>query len=477
MNTTYTITRGSGQTVIDDFIAVGRGSVQSDAWKAMLDILKFEGTDLTASNILITQKGDNTLITFDGIDAADTSILLKGVDYQLLDNVPNGSGSPYGNFIFDGQSSVIDNIDVLNRESTIDMVWNANSTTFLNDRANATHGMDGNDVINAMGGNDTVWGRSGDDIIRGGSGNDKLYGDSGDDKICGDDGNDIINGGSGYDLLMGDAGNDKINGDSGDDVIYGGNGNDTLQGNSGDDIIYGGDGNNIMAGDSGDDFMYGGSGSDFFWGGSGADYMDGGLGWDHVSYKNSDAGVDIEYGGSVVWAGLGGYAEGDTFTNINNFTGSEFADSFLNRGNFGGKENTIYGLGGDDYISTGDGRDRLYGGDGNDVLDGGKNNDQLSGGEGNDTFVFKSTDWGVNTYADMSHDVILDFDPSYDHLHFEGFATPVDFGNWALAHIINADNGAVIVDDNYNVPGSFSSMITLVGISVGSLSSANFDFA
>lgn len=46
---------------------------------------------------------------------------------------------------------------------------------------------------------------------------------------------------------------------------------------------------------------------------------------------------------------------------------------------------TIFGLGGDDWLSGGNGNDRLFGGAGNDVLFGDSQNDFLSGGTGNDT--------------------------------------------------------------------------------------------
>ncbi len=208
MGVTTTIALGSGQTVITDFIAVGRGIFISDAWKAVISTLKFEGAGLTADNIIIKQVGADTLISFDGIDPANTSVLLKNVDYQMLDNVPfhpvYNPEAPFGNFIFDGHTIVTDNIDLFNRDDARATIFNEDSVTFLNDKANTVNGFDGSDdVINAMGGNDTVFGLSGNDFIRGQLGDDTLDGGLGNDELDGGDGRDVLYGQDGNDLLIG----------------------------------------------------------------------------------------------------------------------------------------------------------------------------------------------------------------------------------------------------------------------------------
>ncbi len=502
MNTTYTINEGSGVTVIDDFIGVGRGIVISDAWKDMIDTLKFVGADLTASNFLISQQGDDTVITFDGVDPANTSVVLKNFDYQLFDNInydpiynPDG---PFGNAMFDGQSSVVDNIDIMNRDGTLGTVWNPNTVTFLNGLDNVTSGKDAsNDVINGMGGNDTLYGLGGDDLLRGqqgkdtlyggsgndrldgGSDNDTLYGDSGNDTLIGGLGDDKLYGGSGADMLDGGAGKDKLYGEGGNDVMYGGTNDDYMDGGSGNDTMYGGDGNDTLLGGSGDDKMYGGRGSDTFYGSTGADIINGGNESDHLNYKYSDAGVEITFGGAATWTGSGGFAEGDTISDINNYTGSEYDDVIVWAGNNGGDQNTLIGLGGNDTLSAGDGIDHIDGGAGNDTIKGGKGDDVLTGGTGHDTFVFNAADWGVNTYADMSHDAITDFNVAQDVIRLVGFGpAPVDFSAWLADHTIADSNwDVVIVDDNYNVPGAYSSSISLVGVDPGLLTAANFDFA
>lgn len=502
MDTTYTITQGSGVTVIDDFIGVGRGIVLSDAWKDMIDTLKFEGADLTARNFLITQVGADTVITFEGVDPADTSVVLRNFDYQLFDNInydpfynPDG---PFGNAIFDGQTSVTDNLDIMNRDGTLSAVWNPNTVTFLNDLANVTNGLDasddvinamgGNDVINGLGGNDlirgqrgndTLYGGNGNDTLDGGSGNDKLYGDAGDDTLIGGIGDDLMYGGANKDTLLGGSGKDKLYGDGGNDILDGGANDDYLNGGANNDILYGGFGNDTLWGGSGDDQMFGGSGRDTLYGGSGADLIDGGNESDHLIYQDSTAGVHITFGGAASWAGSGGWAEGDTIRNVNDYTGSEHDDVIVWAGNNGGDQNTIFGLGGNDTLSTGDGIDRIDGGAGNDTIEGGKGDDVLTGGTGNDTFVFNAADWGVNTLADMSYDAITDFNVAQDVIRLVGFGpAPVNFAAWLADHSFADSNwDVVLVDDNYDVPGAYSSSITLVGVDPGLLTAANFDFA
>jgi len=82
--------------------------------------------------------------------------------------------------------------------------------------------------IEALGGNDTVFGSDGADEINGGAGHDVLWGNAGDDLILGRNGNDVLWGGEGDDVLRG--------GD-GDDVLIGGPGQDRLQGGPGADVF------------------------------------------------------------------------------------------------------------------------------------------------------------------------------------------------------------------------------------------------
>ena len=106
-------------------------------------------------------------------------------------------------------------------------------------------------------------------------------------------------------------------------------------------------------------------------GGSGADSLIGGTGTDTADYSGSAAPVDVNL---ATGTGTGGAAEGDSYTEIENVTGSAFND-------------TITGDGTDNSLSGGDGDDSLDGGAGNDTLSGGAGNDTLIGGSGADSLV------------------------------------------------------------------------------------------
>lgn len=95
----------------------------------------------------------------------------------------------------------------------------------------------GQNVLNGMGGNDTLYGYHGSDWVYGGSGNDIMSGSSGQDWVYGGSGSDTVNGGSGNDWVWGDAGRDTVYGGLGNDTVNGGAGNDILYGNAGRDTF------------------------------------------------------------------------------------------------------------------------------------------------------------------------------------------------------------------------------------------------
>jgi Ca2+-binding RTX toxin-like protein len=280
-------------------------------------------------------------------------------------------------------------------------------------------------------GNDRLTGTPGDDIINrdgdplgfpGTRGNDELFGGQGNDSIYGGPGNDLLAGMSGDDLLYGGSGDDEFQGSTGNDQIYGEDGNDLLRGFTGDDVLNGGSGNDLLNGGSGSDLLDGGGGIDAALystaiagvsvnlslaaaqntGGAGFDtlanienvtgsnyndtltgnrannVLDGGGGTDTASYSTAAAGVIVNLGlaaaQNTVGAGL------DTLLNIENLTGSSFADTLTGNG----VNNVLSGLVGNDRLLGGNGNDTLLGGVGNDRLDGGTGNDQMNGGDGYD---------------------------------------------------------------------------------------------
>ena len=138
-----------------------------------------------------------------------------------------------------------------------------------------------------------------------------------------------------------------------------------INGTAENDQIDAGAGADIVRGLAGNDVLNGGSGNDTLIGGQGADEMDGGTGVNLASYEDSAAGVTASLKSGE--AGRGGDAERDTLTNIQNLTGSAYADTL-----FGNEE-----------------KNRLEGGAGDDVLVGGAGHDELAGGDGQDTASYQ----------------------------------------------------------------------------------------
>ncbi len=207
------------------------------------------------------------------------------------------------------------------------------------------------------------------------SGANKIYGNMGADKIKGMGGADMLYGGKGDDVLYG---GDGMGGDDGDDMLYG---------QLGDDLLKGGLGNDTLAGGAGADKLFGGwvefpDGPD----GDPAPMADE-MGMDTADYSKSPEGVHVDLlpadldenrqTPNTIRMGMGGDAEGDTYHDIQNLTGSAFTDML--RGD--DADNLLMGMDGDDWndpettdvveggLFGGNGEDTLMGGDGNDWLD------------------------------------------------------------------------------------------------------------
>jgi len=312
-------------------------------------------------------------------------------------------------------------------------------TLYASANSTALDGGTGNDSLTGNAGNDTLTGGTGTDWMGGGAGNDVYTVDAAGDTVsegagAGYDkiltgiqlsgslaanvealtltgsaalsatGNALDNeltGNSGANRLSGEAGNDTIYGGYGNDIIYGGNGNDRLEGGAGTDKLYGDAGNDVLIGGEGADRLYGGDGNDILDGGQDADVLSGSLGADSVTYATASAAVTADLANSS--ANAGG-AAGDSFSSIENLTGSAFNDEL--RG--GQTANVLDGGAGNDRFFGGMGADILRGGSGTDWLDGGAQKDVLSGGTGADSFYFA-------TIADGG-DSITDFETGVDHL-------------------------------------------------------------
>jgi len=158
---------------------------------------------------------------------------------------------------------------------------------------------DGN-VIDAAGGNDTIYAGEGSDTLEAGEGDDFLVAGGGDDVVDMGAGADVASGGMGDDSLSGAAGSDTLQGESGSDTVLGGAGNDwisasdgfdVVSGGAGDDIIYAGSDADTVSGGDGRDTIYAESGDDLVEGGGGGDFISAGIGNDTI-YGDADSNTE-----------------------------------------------------------------------------------------------------------------------------------------------------------------------------------------
>jgi Ca2+-binding RTX toxin-like protein len=189
----FVVKQGEQRTAID-FQGIGRGTNPSPEVIQEVDTIQFEGKDLVAKNLLLTQQGDDLLVSFDGNPT--TQAMLKNFALEDLDNLTKRTGASInlGNILFNGQTQFQDSFDVFDADDVRRVVFRRNTVTFLNDLDNTVFGFDdSDDVINGQGGNDRLYGLSGDDILRGGDGNDTLFAGTGADTLVGGAGDDLLN--------------------------------------------------------------------------------------------------------------------------------------------------------------------------------------------------------------------------------------------------------------------------------------------
>jgi Ca2+-binding RTX toxin-like protein len=348
----------------------------------------------------------------------------------------NGEIFIWSNATFELDGATLTNVDA---DSDINDYFNAASHTIFDVDgtempASAGHlviaGNEGNDLIIAGLGDDTVYGDAGDDVIQGSQGNDHLFGGDGNDIITDDENDDFISGGAGNDrIFAGPGALDTVFGDEGDDEIHGGDGIDELIGGPGDDMIYGDGDTDVLFGGEGNDYLDGGDSVDEMWALEGNDWLRGGVGDDHL---NGGDGNDLLEGGVGAAAndgdrliGAGGLDFGllpppdtglmdvvsyedvgiaitaDLQTSNENGTGG-FLDTYAQ----------VEGLVGSRFNDklTGAGPDTITGNGPNNMLVGGAGNDILTGLGGDDVLIGDS----VAVRGDMTVD--------------KGYASVV--GNW-----------------------------------------------
>ncbi len=284
-------------------------------------------------------------------------------------------------------------------------------------------------------------------VIVGNAHSNVVTGSNADDTLYGEDGNDQLNGGGGLDALHGGAGNDLLEAEEGSRGLfaYGDDGDDTLRGGPSDDNLIGGTGDDLLDGGAGKNFLSGGSGDDWILVGADPEIIDGGSGTDTVVFIGSKEGVKVDLGVALKpIPGLGGYAQGDLISGVENVIGSGFSD-------------TLIGDAGDN---------RLDGTRGDDVLEGRGGTDTMIGGGGDDRFLF-APGFGNVTIQDFE----AKLDGGSDLLDISAFGVAADeFSARVAVARIGAD--ALITID-----GSPNQTILLAGVGIGSaITQQNFVF-
>ena len=381
-------------------------------------------TGNSASNTLDGGLGFDTLIGGDGNDTyivdsttdiitetntGGTDIVKSSVSLSLVDT--DGTGANGGN---------IENL-TLTGAAAINATGNALANTLTgNDGDNTLIGAAGADQLIGGAGSDTasysgsVSGVTVSLVTSSGIGGDaqgdtlygieNLTGSAYNDTLTGDSSANILDGGTGNDTMSGGAGNDTYIVDSTTDIITETTtgGTDTIQSSVSFSLVdtdgTGANGGNIEnltltgtaaingTGNSAANTITGNSYNNTLIGGAGSDTLIGGAGNDTASYSGSTDGVTV----SLVTGAtnIGGDAQGDTLSGIENITGSAFNDTLTGDAN----DNTLIG---------GDGADSLNGGAGNDTLDLKTNTtatafalDSADGGTGNDTVIVSQSGLG-----------------------------------------------------------------------------------
>ncbi|HEY0962471.1 MAG TPA: calcium-binding protein, partial [Pseudomonadales bacterium] len=379
--------------------------------------------------------GVDTLDGGDGVDTLSfTNVSGNSGEFAIFDVSVDLSSTAAQNSGEGPRALYISNVE--------NLYGGAGNDLFVGNTANnVLSGNAGDDTLRGGAGNDELIGGAGNDSMEGGTGNDMFRVNSLQDTVTenADEGYDTVYleyaDGSQYTLsanvekliidttagasilgnaldnfieLAGKAGTNTIDGAGGNDTVsyltlaltgpggvtidltsstqtpFSGAGSITLSsienatGSGYDDTLTGTSGDNVLDGFNGNDSLDGGAGNDLIYENSGNDTIDGGDGTDTLSYSPGSSGVTVNLGTSAAQAVRSG--ESDTITNIENLTGSNYADTLT--GNAGG--NVLQGLDGNDVLHGGNGNDSLQGGNGSDTLNGDDGNDSLQGGDGND---------------------------------------------------------------------------------------------
>lgn len=379
--TLYAGTSGSAHTAGlyggtgDDYLDGGRGDDYLDG-----------GAD---NDILIGGEGNDTLLGGLGADDLEGG---RGDDIYILDN---------------------DTSDTLFDSGGIDTIRSTITRSLVNYAQVENLTLEGSASINGTGNNfnNTIIGNSGANRLEGGAGNDTFIGGAGSDLMYGGDGVDTVSYSTAATGVTINFSNVAQNtGDAAGDNY---SGIENLTGSDFADILTGNSANNVIDGGLGADKLDGGAGNDLLIGGAGADIIYGRDGSDTVSYQTAGSGVVVNF---YNIASNTGDAAGDSYSGIENISGSNYADTLTGNG-------------------------------GNNVINGGLGNDILASGSGTDYFWFNTA---LNSATNA--DFVTDFNGANDTIMLDNkiFTKLVD-GAVASSHFTSNSAGIALDGDDYLV--------------------------
>ncbi|KAB2855274.1 MAG: calcium-binding protein [Bauldia sp.] len=260
-------------------------------------------------------------------------------------------------------------------------------------------------------------------------------------------------------------GNIVIDADGGDDTIYGTDGAEKIYAGYGKDVVNAGGGDDAIVAGGGNDTVDGGEGSDTYLvsgnkAGGWSSFQD------YDTYKDSGlAGTDTikAVGIGNVDIGLAKFdasngidaIDGTGATGNVRLLGGWASDSFdFSKVTFAGNNITIDTDGGNDTVVGSAGNDKIYARSGNDTVNGGAGSDLIAGGEGKDTLAggLDADHFRFDTALSKANnvDTITDFEAGVDHLDLAAAI----FGKLGAPGTLAADKfvvGAKAVDANDHI--------------------------
>jgi Ca2+-binding RTX toxin-like protein len=423
--------------------------------------IQFADSLLSLAHNIVGTSGNNTLT---GTANPELIYGLGGDDSMSGQGGNDGLYGGDGNDTMDGGlgNDTLDGGTGVNTASYADATGGVNVSLLLEGTSQNTKnaGLDTLlNIQNLTGSNfaDTLIGNANANVLSGGSGDDTITGGAGDDTIDGGTGTDIFVlsgpkahymltpvgpgaytitdtvGSDGIDHIasieklqfsdgllslagnvIGTSGNNLLNGTANGDTIYGLGGDDTLNGLGGNDVLYGGDGNDTLDG------------------GVGNDTLDGGTGTNTATYASAASAVTV----SLLLEGSAQNTHGggtDTLSNIQNLTGSNFADTLTGDAN----ANFISGGSGDDTITGGAGDDTIEGGIGTDTL-------MLSGPKAN--YTITAVGLGAYTVTDNVGSDGTDHISNVEKIHFSDVTYTLPITGWTGNDSLTGTTGDDVIN-------------------------------